>query len=212
MAENTALQIIKAEYTASAIRQDQYPEGDLREIAFLGRSNVGKSSLINSLCNRRGLARVSGEPGKTQTVNFFTVTLRERVGEEGVRYPLFFVDLPGYGFAKTGVANRRLWSTFIGEYIEKSPRLSLLCLLVDLRHPGLDIDSQAYAWMKSHGVPLQIVGTKADKLKSGERKRNLAKLDSLFPGTYPAVAYSSLKNDGRDTLLQRFRNIVAHDE
>ncbi len=198
------LQIIKAVYTASAVHSNQYPEGELGEVAFLGRSNVGKSSLINSLCNHRGLARVSGAPGKTQTINYFTITLRERL-EEGKeeRYPLFFVDLPGYGFAKTGIQNRQMWSTFISEYIRTSQRLALLCLLVDLRHPGLPIDATAYTWLKEAGVPLQIVGTKADKLKSNERQRNLAALNKAFPGTFPALPYSSLKNDGRDRLLSR---------
>jgi len=208
MTESRDLQIIRAEYTASAVCKEQYPESELMEIAFLGRSNVGKSSLINSLCNYRGLARVSGEPGKTQTVNFYTVILREKKGEESERCPLFFVDLPGYGFAKTGGANRNMWGTFIGEYIEQSPRLALLCLLMDLRHPGLAIDKKAYEWMRSHGVPLQIIGTKADKLKTAERKRNLTTLDQLFPGTFPAVAYSSLKNEGREILLNRFRSMI----
>ena len=208
--ENIAkFQIINAAYNASAVLRDQYPEGEIPAIAFLGRSNVGKSSLINSLSNHRGLARVSGAPGKTQTINFFTVTMREETGETIQRYPFFFVDLPGYGFAKTGKANRGLWGAFISEYVQRSSRLALLCLLVDLRHPGLTIDGEAYQWLSAHDVPLQLVGTKADKLKSGERKRNLAMLDKLFPGQFPAVAYSSLKNDGREVLLSRFKEVLS---
>jgi GTP-binding protein len=142
-------------------------------------------------------------------VNFYSVTLREEAEEEANRYPLFFVDLPGYGFAKTGKTNRSLWSAFIGEYVQYSPRLGLLCLLVDLRHPGLDIDGQAYQWLSAHRIPLQIVGTKADKLKSNEKKRNLATLDKLFPGVFPAIAYSALKNDGRDILLSRVKSVLS---
>ena len=195
--------IIKAAYATTAVRRDQYPEGNVPEVAFLGRSNVGKSSLINSLCNHRGLARVSGAPGKTQTINYFSAALRRRAEEEGEqRLPFYLVDLPGYGFAKTGGRNRDMWSAFIGEYVTQSPNLCVLCLLVDLRHPGLAIDQQAYDWLASAGVPLQIVGTKADKLKANEKNRNLAQLNKLFPSDRPALAYSSLKRDGFGPLAK----------
>lgn len=195
--------IIKAAYARTAVRRDQYPEGSVPEVAFLGRSNVGKSSLINSLCNHRGLARVSGAPGKTQTINYFSAALRRRDEAEGEqRLPFYLVDLPGYGFAKTGGKNRDMWSAFIGEYVTQSPNLCVLCLLVDLRHPGLAIDQQAYDWLSSAGVPLQIVGTKADKLKANEKNRNLAQLNKLFPSDRPALAYSSLKRDGFGPLAK----------
>ena len=115
--EKERLDIIKAQYVASAVRRDQFPEEALPEVAFIGRSNVGKSSLINSLCRHRGLARTSGTPGKTQTINFFKVLMRE--GEE--RFPFHLVDLPGYGYAKTGQANRKIWSRFIEDYFTQSP-------------------------------------------------------------------------------------------
>lgn len=195
--------IIKAAYATTAVRRDQYPEGSVPEVAFLGRSNVGKSSLINSLCNHRGLARVSGAPGKTQTINYFSAALRRRDEAEGEqRLPFYLVDLPGYGFAKTGGKNRDMWSAFIGEYVTQSPNLCVLCLLVDLRHPGLAIDQQAYDWLSSAGVSLQIVGTKADKLKANEKNRNLAQLNKLFPSDRPALAYSSLKRDGFGPLAK----------
>lgn len=195
--------IIKAAYATTAVRRDQYPEGSVPEVAFLGRSNVGKSSLINSLCNHRGLARVSGAPGKTQTINYFSAALRRRDEAEGEQWlPFYLVDLPGYGFAKTGGKNRDMWSAFIGEYVTQSPNLCVLCLLVDLRHPGLAIDQQAYDWLSSAGVPLQIVGTKADKLKANEKNRNLAQLNKLFPSDRPALAYSSLKRDGFGPLAK----------
>lgn len=195
--------IIKAAYATTAVRRDQYPEGSVPEVAFLGRSNVGKSSLINSLCNHRGLARVSGAPGKTQTINYFSAALRRRDEAEGEqRLPFYLVDLPGYGFAKTGGKNRDMWSAFIGEYVTQSPNLCVLCLLVDLRHPGLAIDQQAYDWLSSAGVPLQIVGTKADKLKANEKNRNLAQLNKIFPSDRPALAYSSLKRDGFGPLAK----------
>ena len=203
--------IIKAAYATTAVRRDQYPEGNVPEVAFLGRSNVGKSSLINSLCNHRGLARVSGAPGKTQTINYFSAALRRRDEEEGEqRLPFYLVDLPGYGFAKTGGRNRDMWSAFIGEYVTQSPNLCVLCLLVDLRHPGLAIDQQAYDSLASAGVPLQIVGTKADKLKANEKNRNLAQLNKLFPSDRPALAYSSLKRDGFGPLAKNlFERVLA---
>ena len=203
--------IIKAAYATTAVRRDQYPEGNVPEVAFLGRSNVGKSSLINSLCNHRGLARVSGAPGKTQTINYFSAALRRRDEEEGEqRLPFYLVDLPGYGFAKTGGRNRDMWSAFIGEYVTQSPNLCVLCLHVDLRHPGLAIDQQAYDWLASAGVPLQIVGTKADKLKANEKNRNLAQLNKLFPSDRPALAYSSLKRDGFGPLAKNlFERVLA---
>lgn len=197
----TDLQLINAKYIASAVRPDQYPDSDLPEIAFLGRSNVGKSSLINSLCNHRGLARVSGEPGKTQTINYFQVELRQQEDEVVERTPFFLVDLPGYGFAKAGGKNRQMWSHFIGEYVLKSPRLRMLCLLIDLRHPGLPIDCQAFAWLMENHVPVQIIGTKADKLKANEKQKNMAQLARLFPAMNKPVAYSSLKRTGRVELL-----------
>lgn len=203
------IQIIHPQYTASAVHAGQYPEGDMPEIAFLGRSNVGKSSLINSICNHRGLARVSGDPGKTRTVNFFTAELQVKEDEQEVRHPFFLVDLPGYGFARTGIKNRQMWSDFIGEYVTHSKRLTLLCLLIDLRHPGLPIDCQAYEWLTSHGVPLQMIGTKADKLKSNEKQKQLGQLARLFPGTYPAVAYSSLKREGYAKLLEHMVQSIA---
>lgn len=203
--------IIKAAYATTAVRRDQYPEGNVPEVAFLGRSNVGKSSLINSLCNHRGLARVSGAPGKTQTINYFSAALRRCDEVEGEqRLPFYLVDLPGYGFAKTGGRNRDMWSAFIGEYVTQSPNLCVLCLLVDLRHPGLAIDQQAYDWLASAGVPLQIVGTKADKLKANEKNRNLAQLNKLFPSDRPALAYSSLKRDGFGPLAKNlFERVLA---
>ena len=166
--ERRDIALINPKYLTSAVEAKQYPCEERPEIAFLGRSNVGKSSLINSLCNQRGLAKVSGAPGKTRTINFFTGELRERVDGESMRHPVYLVDLPGYGFAKTGGKNRDLWSRFIGDYIQTSKRLVLLCLLVDLRHPGLYLDGEAYAWLRNNDIPLQIVCTKSDKLNQSE--------------------------------------------
>ena len=205
--------IIASAYTASAVRADQYPEGDTVEIAFLGRSNVGKSSLINSLCNHRGLALVSGQPGKTRTINFFSITSKEDIIDtEELRYHWFLVDLPGYGFAKTDKGNRDIWSSFIADYILHSDRLMLLCLLIDGRHPELPIDQEAFKWLTESGVPLQIVVTKVDKLKSSERQRNMRRIKELFPTKTAPIAYSSLNHTGRELLLQRINTVIVGEE
>lgn len=202
--------IIASKYVASAVRPDQYPEGDTVEVAFLGRSNVGKSSLINSLCNHRGLALVSGQPGKTKTINFFTITSKEDISEtEERRYEWFLVDLPGYGYAKTDKSNRNIWSSFIADYILQSERLMLLCLLVDGRHPELPIDQEAFNWLREAGVPLQIVVTKVDKLNSKERQQNMCFIKENFPCEAPAIPYSSLKHTGRELLLQRINQVIV---
>ena len=202
--------IIASKYVASAVRPDQYPEGDTVEVAFLGRSNVGKSSLINSLCNHRGLALVSGQPGKTKTINFFTITSKEDISEtEERRYEWFLVDLPGYGYAKTDKSNRNIWSSFIADYILQSERLMLLCLLVDGRYPELPIDQEAFNWLREAGVPLQIVVTKVDKLNSKERQQNMRFIKENFPCEAPAIPYSSLKHTGRELLLQRINQVIV---
>lgn len=195
------LDIINAKYTASAVRQDQYPDAGLPEIAFLGRSNVGKSSLINSLCNHKGLARVSGAPGKTQTINFYQAELRLKEGEQVQRTPFFLVDLPGYGYAKTGGKHRDTWSRFISEYVMKSQHLKLLCLLMDSRHPGLPIDVSAYEWLVQHEVPLQIIATKFDKLNNRERAQHITVITKTFDTVFPPVGYSSLKGTGKQKVL-----------
>ena len=205
--------IIASQYVASAVRADQYPEGDTVEIAFLGRSNVGKSSLINSLCNHRGLALVSGQPGKTKTINFFSITSKEDISdEEERRYEWFLVDLPGYGFAKTDKGNRNIWSSFIADYILKSDRLMLLCLLVDARHPDLPIDQEAFNWLKDAGVPLQIVVTKTDKLNNKERQQSLKQIKEQFSTENPPIFYSSLKHTGRELLLARINQVILGED
>lgn len=202
--------IFSSAYVRSAVGRSQYAGDGKPEIAFLGRSNVGKSSLINSLCGHRRLALVSREPGKTRTINYFSIQSRRKndAGEEE-RQDWYLVDLPGYGFAKAAQQHKDTWSDFIAEYVKTSPSLALLCLLVDLRHPGLPIDRKAYEWLREIGILLQIIGTKADKLGSGERAKNLREVQKLFPGENPPIAYSSQDNRGREELLRVIEHTVC---
>ena len=125
---NKPWDIIHSKYIASAVRPEQYPQPELTEVAFIGRSNVGKSSLINSLCRRNGLARVSSTPGKTQTINFYHLEAKRTMEDEFIeRQEFYLVDLPGYGFARTGKANRDQWSGFIAKYLSGSDNLSMVC-------------------------------------------------------------------------------------
>lgn len=204
--------IINAEYVTSAVSLEHYPEGDTVEIAFLGRSNVGKSSLINSLCNHRGLALVSGQPGKTKTINFFNITSKEELDDDMERrLQWYLVDLPGYGFAKTGKGNtdRSIWSSFISDYIHESERLMLLCLLIDGRHPNLEIDLAAYQWLKQTGVPLQIIITKTDKINNKERNTALNTIRDRYPTETPPIMYSALKHTGRNKLINRINEVLV---
>lgn len=191
--------IFSAAYTGSSVKTGEY--GGKKEIAFIGRSNVGKSSLINSLCGMRKLAYVSREPGKTRTINYYAIQSRRDTGEGEERQDWFLVDLPGYGFAKTSQENRDSWSGFIDEYIKTSENLAMVGLLVDLRHPGLPIDVKAYDWLKKIAPNLQIIGTKADKIGKNEMNKNLRLLAKLFPTGSAPIAYSSLSGTGREELL-----------
>ena len=156
--------IIHAQYITSAVRADQYPTPPLIEAAFIGRSNVGKSSLINSLCRRNGLARVSSTPGKTQTINFYGLQAKRTTEGQEERADFYLVDLPGYGFAKTAKTNKDKWSGFISKYLSGSDNLGLVCQLIDIRHKPLDSDIESYHWLLDCGLQVQVILTKADKL------------------------------------------------
>lgn len=200
MAELTP-DIIQADYLASAVRQDQYPAIDWPEIAFVGRSNVGKSSLINSLCRRNGLARTSSTPGKTQTLNFYRALAR--LNAEDVRKEVCLVDLPGYGYARTaGRDVKKQWPKFIEEFLTKSLRLKLVFQLIDIRHSPMDSDIASYSWLVAHGLPVVVVATKADKLSRSQIQKQLALIgDRLGAPGMAIVAHSSLSGAGKPELL-----------
>ncbi|MBQ1867869.1 MULTISPECIES: ribosome biogenesis GTP-binding protein YihA/YsxC [Selenomonas] len=192
--------ITQGKYVASAVKPEQYPENDLPEIVFIGRSNVGKSSLINSLTRVNNLARVSSQPGKTQTINFFEVGVK--IEEVEGRKAFYLVDLPGYGYAKTGKEKRKIWSKFIEEYFLTSPRLQFVCQLIDIRHDPMASDVEMFEWLVKNNIPVLIVATKADKIGKNARQKNIAAIKrKLGIAEVPVLPYSSLKNEGRSDLL-----------
>lgn len=201
--------IIRAKYVASAVRADQYPTGGLIETAFIGRSNVGKSSLINSLCRRNGLARVSSTPGKTQTINFYELEAKRM--DEGLDERAIFhlVDLPGYGFAKTNKSNKEQWSGFIAKYLSGSDNLALVCQLIDIRHKPLDSDMECYHWLLQNGVPVQIILTKADKLsKNAAMSQKALFRRELGLREESIMTYSSTNHTMRGELISRIMGVL----
>ena len=182
------------------------PENLLPEFAFAGKSNVGKSSLINGLLNRRALARTSSQPGKTQTINFYNVN-----------DSLYFVDLPGYGYAKVSVEVKAKWGKMIERYLKKSKMLKCIFLLIDIRHDPSANDKMMYDWIVSNGYKPVIIATKLDKLKRSQIQKHvkmvreglgLAKEDILIP-------FSAETKQGRDeiwALIDSLQNPVSESE
>ncbi len=192
--------VTQGTYIASAVRMDQYPEKKLPEIVFIGRSNVGKSSLINSLTRVKNLARVSSQPGKTQTINFYEIGMKIRDEE---RNEFYLVDLPGYGYAKTGKDQRKIWAKFIEEYMLTSRQLKFVCQLVDIRHEPMPADVEQLHWLVRNNLPVLVIATKADKLGTHAREKQVSLIrKKLGIQELPILPYSSLKNIGRDDLLE----------
>ncbi|MGB1271286.1 MAG: ribosome biogenesis GTP-binding protein YihA/YsxC [Endozoicomonas sp.] len=178
----------------SAARLSQCPPNEGREVAFAGRSNAGKSSALNALTGSNKLARTSKTPGRTQLINFFTVT-----------EDIYLVDLPGYGYAKVPEAMKREWQHHMTDYLERREPLVGLVLLMDIRHPMKEFDQMILNWSVSANMPLHILLTKSDKLKQGAAKQALNKLKQAL-SRFPQVSiqlFSSLKKAGVDQLASR---------
>ena len=185
------MKIISAEFLTGAVSGKQYPRDRCPEFAFAGRSNVGKSSLINSLLNRKGLVKTSSTPGKTQMINFFKVNGR-----------LGFVDLPGYGFAKVPLAVKNRWKNMIEEYMVNRETLVCVILIVDFRRTPTELDIELKNWLERRGMDFIVVATKLDKISRNERASLLQILNETFSGEgrAPVIAYSSKRNAGRQEL------------
>ena len=198
------INVINSEYVISAVSIAQYPETKLPEIVFIGRSNVGKSSLINSLTRRKNLARVSQTPGKTQTINFYKVTLKINESEEiePERRDFYLVDLPGYGYAKTSKSNRKLWAKFIEQYLQSSEQIRFVCQLIDRRQEPMESDLNMFSWLVENNLPVLIVATKSDKISKMAQTKQVNAIKKAFNiEELPVLPYSSIKNEGRSELL-----------
>ncbi len=186
------MRIIRSELEAVAVRPNQYPDASLDEIAFVGRSNVGKSSLLNLLTNRKSLARVSGNPGKTRTINFYLINDAFR-----------FVDLPGYGYAKVSKSITADWDRMMDDFFKQRKNLRRVVQLVDIRHEPSKLDIQMYEYLRSYGLDGLVCATKADKISGNQKQKNLSVIrKSLNLGKDDKiVAVSALKKTGHDVLL-----------
>ncbi len=182
------MKVTSAEFTKSAFNQSHWTTDGLPEIAFLGRSNVGKSSLLNSLLQRKGLARTSNTPGRTQSINYFLVNEQ-----------FYFVDLPGYGYAKVSKTMRADWGKMAEEYLAERRELVLSIHLVDARHAPTTLDRQLHEWLVFHQKPHAVVATKADKLSNNKLEKSLAEIKAALPES-PIIAYSSTTGKGRDAV------------
>ncbi|MBS7525515.1 ribosome biogenesis GTP-binding protein YihA/YsxC [Fusibacter paucivorans] len=197
------MKIKKSAFVISAVSPAQYPQDALPEIAFAGRSNVGKSSLINMLLNRRGLAKTSSTPGKTQTVNFYDI-------DEIFR----FVDLPGYGFAKVSKAQKATWGKVIETYLKSRENLLEVLQLVDIRHKPSQEDKQMYAWIKSFGFNGIVVATKADKLSRNQiaqQKKVIRKELDMAPDAI-LICISSSERTGKYEVWDLLNAIFEANE
>jgi GTP-binding protein len=194
------LTIKKADLCAVAVKAAQYPPDDRREIAFAGRSNVGKSSLLNLLTGRKRLARVSGSPGKTRTINFYSVN------DDSFR----IVDLPGYGYAKLSRSITENWGDMIEAYLKNRKNLARVALLTDIRHKPSAQDVQLYEWLRHYGLEGLVIATKADKLSRGEAAKNLRLIrETLGLADGDALlAVSALKRTGVEELLNEIWKIL----
>ncbi|EPY2273749.1 ribosome biogenesis GTP-binding protein YihA/YsxC [Clostridium sporogenes] len=188
------MEIKKAEFVISAVKKAQYPGDGRPEIAFVGRSNVGKSTLINTLTNRRKLVKVSSTPGKTRLINFFLINDN-----------MYFVDLPGYGYAKVSKKEKENWGYIMEQYLVERDQLKKIVLLVDSRHKPTSDDINMYNWIKHYNYEVLVVGTKLDKLKRNDINKNKKIIrDTLkMDKDDKILLISSLNKEGKEEVLEQ---------
>ncbi|MBI1951607.1 MAG: YihA family ribosome biogenesis GTP-binding protein [Acidobacteria bacterium] len=197
------MDIIARRFHISATRPEDFPGGRRPHVAFMGRSNVGKSSLLNRLLGARGLARTSKDPGRTRALNFFLVNDR-----------VFFVDLPGFGYARVPTRVRQQWKGLVESYLARPGRPELALHLVDARHDPTDMDDELREWLQQTGVRHEVVLTKIDKLSGNDRARSLqraAQWLGLPPGRYP-LAVSSVTGQGLPALWRVINGVFSSQE
>ncbi|OLD57207.1 MAG: hypothetical protein AUI64_00930 [Acidobacteria bacterium 13_1_40CM_2_64_6] len=192
------MKISNARFVKSAKQPDDFPRDQRPEVAFCGRSNIGKSSLLNTLTNSRGLARTSASPGRTQTINFFLVDER-----------MYFVDLPGYGYAKVAKTVRESWGPMVEGYLHDREQLRLVLMLVDSRIEPTESDTLMKQWLDHHRIPNAVVLTKADKISRSELNQALHKGAQKLK-TKEIIPFSAVTGSGKDEILNRIRTAIDH--
>ncbi|MCM2359562.1 MAG: ribosome biogenesis GTP-binding protein YihA/YsxC [Geobacteraceae bacterium] len=195
--------IVKStEFIKSATKPSHYPDGELPEIAFAGRSNVGKSSLINVLVNRKNLVRTSSTPGRTQLINFFNVNGR-----------FTLVDLPGYGFAKVPLAVKKEWGPMMETYLSTRQNLRGVVLIFDIRRTPVAEDRQMLQWLRSYDIPPVLVVTKCDKVSRNERAKQAAVIAQALGVMKEELSFfSALSRDGKDEIWERIERLLGGEE
>jgi GTP-binding protein len=194
------MKITSSEFVISAVRPEQYPSDGMPEIALAGRSNVGKSSLINRLINRKNLARTSAQPGKTQQLNYYRIN-----------NALYFVDFPGYGYAKVSKSERAAWGRMIETYLAERRQLALVMQIVDSRHEPSADDVLMFNWLAHYQIPVCIVATKVDKISrnSWDKQKKVIRQKLGAPGHVPFILTSAETGLGRDEVWEQINRAAA---
>lgn len=197
--DDMILDIKNSKYELTAVKPEQYPKRILPEIALAGRSNVGKSSIINSLLNQKNLARVAATPGKTQTINFYNIDEK-----------FYLVDLPGYGYAKVSKADKEAWGQMIETYLYQRQQLKLIIMLVDIRHAPSNEDQVMYEWLVAQGKPRLVVATKLDKIPRSQVDKQLKEIRSTLKMYEEEllVPFSTVTRIGRDEIWRRIKGML----
>ena len=191
------MKLTSTEFIKSAFKEDDWPKDPRPEIAFMGRSNVGKSSLINSLLRTHGLARTSSTPGRTQSLNFFLINDQ-----------FSFVDLPGFGYARVPKVIKSTWGDMVTSYLAKRSQLMLSIHIVDSRHEPTNLDLQLHEWLRHTAKPRLIVATKSDKLSNNELRESMGRAKRLFGGDN-VLAYSARTGRGREEVWRAIANALS---
>ncbi|UNC90895.1 ribosome biogenesis GTP-binding protein YihA/YsxC [Candidatus Contubernalis alkaliaceticus] len=197
------MQVKSVEFCNKAVNPEQFPSGELPEVAFCGRSNVGKSSLVNSLLGRKRLAPTSSQPGKTRTIDFYVINGR-----------FLLVDLPGYGFARVSKQMKERWRELIEGYLEKREQLKVVVMLMDIRHDPTEDDLLMYQWLKFNEIPTIVAATKSDKLSRGRALNNLKKAKKKLglrgENGDIMISFSAKTGDGRIALWKTINELLEN--
>lgn len=188
-----------AKFEITAVNPDQFPSDNLPEIVFVGRSNVGKSSIINTLLNRKNLARVGNTPGKTRNINYFNIDEK-----------IFFVDLPGYGYASVSKQERTNWSQAIEKYLNLRTEIKLVIFLIDIRHDPSEYDKIMFDWILNKGINFIVVGSKKDKIPRSKIDTRIKQLKQSLSNisSFNIIPYSSLKKQGIDEVWSEIDKVI----